>query len=36
MAVAAMPTAGDRGAAQAEEQTEFDAILKVVGEKKIR
>jgi len=36
MAVAAMPTAGgSAGAAQAEEQTEFDAILKVVGEKKM-
>jgi len=37
MAVAAMPTAGgSAGAAQAEEQTEFDAVLKAVGEKKIQ
>ena len=37
MAVAAMPTGGGAaGAAQAEEQTEFDAILKAVGEKKIQ
>jgi large subunit ribosomal protein L7/L12 len=37
MAVAAMPAAGGpAGAAAVEEQTEFDAILKSVGEKKIQ
>jgi large subunit ribosomal protein L7/L12 len=36
MAVAAMPTAGGAGAVQAEEQTEFDAILKTIGDKKIQ
>ncbi|RLB69265.1 MAG: 50S ribosomal protein L7/L12 [Deltaproteobacteria bacterium] len=36
MAVAAMPAAGDGGAAAAEEQTEFDVILTSFGEKKIQ
>ena len=35
MAMAAMPVAGDAGAA-AEEQTEFDVILTSFGEKKIQ
>jgi large subunit ribosomal protein L7/L12 len=34
MAMAAMPAAGDAGAAE-EEQTEFDVILESFGEKKI-
>ncbi|MCP4669976.1 MAG: 50S ribosomal protein L7/L12 [Desulfobacula sp.] len=34
MAMAAMPAAGDAGAA-AEEQTEFDVILETFGDKKI-
>jgi large subunit ribosomal protein L7/L12 len=36
VAVAAMPGAGPAAAAAAEEQTEFDAILSAVGEKKIQ
>ncbi len=36
MAMAAMPVAGDAGAAAAEEQTEFDVILTNFGEKKIQ
>jgi len=36
MAMAAMPVAGDAGAAAAEEQTEFDVILTSFGEKKIQ
>ncbi|MEA3239967.1 MAG: 50S ribosomal protein L7/L12 [Pseudomonadota bacterium] len=36
MAMAAMPVAGDAGAAAAEEQTEFDVILTGFGEKKIQ
>lgn len=38
MAMAAAPTAGGggAGAAAVEEQTEFDAVLKSVGEKKIQ
>jgi len=36
MAMAAMPAAGDAGAAAAEEQTEFDVILTSFGEKKIQ
>lgn len=36
MAMAAMPVAGDAGAAAAEEQTEFDLILTSFGEKKIQ
>src|SRR3989442_2659944 len=37
MAVAAMPTAGGAaGAAQAEEHTEFDPVLKAIGGKKIQ
>lgn len=38
MAVAAMPAAGaaGAGAAAVEEQTEFDAVLKSVGDKKIQ
>ena len=34
MAMAAMPAAGDAGAAE-EEQTEFDVILESFGDKKI-
>ncbi|MEA2108557.1 MAG: 50S ribosomal protein L7/L12 [Pseudomonadota bacterium] len=36
MAMAAMPVAGDAGAAAAEEQTEFDVVLTGFGEKKIQ
>lgn len=36
VAVAAMPGAGPAAAAATEEQTEFDAILSAVGEKKIQ
>ncbi len=36
VAAAAMPGAGPSAAAAAEEQTEFDAILSAVGEKKIQ
>ncbi len=37
VAVATAPTAGGAaGAAQAEEQTEFDAVLKAIGDKKIQ
>jgi large subunit ribosomal protein L7/L12 len=36
MAVAAAPGAGAAGAAATEEQTEFDAILAAVGDKKIQ
>lgn len=36
MAVAAAPTGGGPVAPVAEEQTEFDAILKTIGEKKIQ
>jgi large subunit ribosomal protein L7/L12 len=36
VAVAAMPGAGPAAAAAVEEQTEFDAILSAVGEKKIQ
>jgi len=36
MAMAAMPGAGPAAAAVVEEQTEFDAILSAVGEKKIQ
>ena len=33
--MAAMPMGGDAGGAAAEEQTEFDVILKSAGDKKI-
>jgi len=36
MVMAAMPGAGQAAAAAVEEQTEFDAILSAVGEKKIQ
>lgn len=36
MMMAAMPGAGQAAAAAVEEQTEFDAILSAVGEKKIQ
>jgi large subunit ribosomal protein L7/L12 len=36
MAVAAMPGAGAAAAPAVEEQTEFDAILQTIGEKKIQ
>ncbi|MGH2349354.1 MAG: 50S ribosomal protein L7/L12 [bacterium] len=36
VAVAAAPAAGGGAAAAVEEQTEFDAILKSIGEKKIQ
>ena len=36
VALAAMPGAGSSAAAAIEEQTEFDAILSAVGEKKIQ
>jgi len=34
-AVAAAPAAGGAAAAPAEEQTEFDVVLKAIGEKKV-
>lgn len=35
MAMAAMPAAGGEAAAEAEEKTEFDVVLKEIGPKKI-